>query len=74
MGSSSRRLLNQPTHSSVAYSTSKLRQGLSEFYARGRLSSSDDEPFAEDQGELGLCLRPLARRRFHSAAAFEDEV
>jgi hypothetical protein len=34
------------------------------FCARGRLSSSDDEPFAEDHGELGLCLRPLARRPF----------
>ena len=34
------------------------------FCARGRLPSSDDEPFAEDQGELGFCLGPLARWPF----------
>jgi transposase-like protein len=34
------------------------------FCARGRFSSSDDEPVAEDDGELGLGLDPLARRPF----------
>ncbi|MGF7171431.1 hypothetical protein FHS91_003129, partial [Sphingobium xanthum] len=34
------------------------------FCARGRLSSSDDEPLAEDHGELGFCLGPLARWPF----------
>jgi len=34
------------------------------FCARGRLSSSDDEPLAEDHGELALGLTPLARRPF----------
>jgi hypothetical protein len=32
------------------------------FCAGGRLPSSDDEPFTEDYGKLGFCLRPLARR------------
>ena len=35
-----------------------------EFRARGRFSSLADEPFAEDDGELGLGLEPLARRPF----------
>ena len=34
------------------------------FCARGRLSSSDDEAFAEDHGELALRLTPLPRRPF----------
>ena len=37
---------------------------LKEFRARGRFSSLADEPFAEDDGELGLGLEPLARRPF----------
>ena len=35
-----------------------------EFRARGRFSSLADEPFAEDDGELGLGLEPFARRPF----------
>ena len=35
-----------------------------EFRARGRFSSLADEPFAEDDGELGLGLEPFARRSF----------
>ena len=35
-----------------------------EFRARGRFSSLADEPFVEDDGELGLGLEPLARRSF----------
>ena len=34
--------------------------GLSGILCGRPLSSSDDEPLAEDDGELGLCLRPLA--------------
>ena len=35
-----------------------------EFRARGRFSSLADEPFAEDDGELGFGLEPFARRPF----------
>ena len=34
------------------------------FCAGGRLSSSDDEPFAEDHGELAFRLTPFPRRPF----------
>jgi len=34
------------------------------FCARGRFSSCDDEPVAEDDGELGFGLEPFARRSF----------
>ena len=34
--------------------------GVSGILCGRPLSSSDDEPLAEDDGELGLCLRPLA--------------
>ena len=34
-----------------------------EFRARGRFSSLADEPFAEDDGELGLGLEPFARTK-----------
>jgi hypothetical protein len=45
------------------------------FCARGRFSSLDDEPFAEDHGELGLCLGPFARRSFPlPGRVIEDEV
>src|SRR3546814_7894866 len=40
------------------------RRACQKFCARGRLSSLDDEPFAEDHGELGFCLGPFARRSF----------
>ena len=46
---------------------SVFRQDLwdyQEFRARGRFSSLADEPFAEDDGELGLGLEPFARRPF----------
>jgi len=46
-----------------------------EFCARGRLSSLDDEPFAEDHGELGFCFGPFARRSFPLLRRMiEDEV
>ena len=35
-----------------------------EFRARGRFSSLADEPFAEDDGELGLGVEPFARWLF----------
>ncbi|MET4897477.1 IS6 family transposase [Sphingomonadaceae bacterium jetA1] len=35
------------------------RWGLSEILCGRPLTSSDDEPLAEDDGELGFCLRPL---------------
>lgn len=38
--------------------------GLSGIPCARPLPSSDDEPFAEDHGELGLCLGPLTRRPF----------
>ena len=45
------------------------------FCARDPLSSLDDEPFAEDHGELGLCFRPLARWPFPFLGRLvEDEV
>lgn len=39
-------------------------QGLSGVLCGGRLRSSDLEPLAEEDGELGLCLGPLSRRAF----------
>ena len=44
--------------------TTIRRRDYQEFRARGRFSSLADEPFAEDDGELGLGLEPLARRPF----------
>ena len=41
-----------------------LRRDCQEFCAGSRLSSSDDEPLAEDHGELALRFTPLARRPF----------
>ena len=35
-------------------------KGLSGFLCGRPLSSSDDEPLAEDDGELSFCLRPFA--------------
>jgi hypothetical protein len=43
---------------------SMVTAGLSEILCVRPLSSSDDEPFAEDHGELGLRLGPLAGRPF----------
>jgi len=43
---------------------SVMGRDYQEFRARGRFSSLADEPFAEDDGELGLGLEPLARRPF----------
>ena len=42
----------------------RARWDYQEFRARGRFSSLADEPFAEDDGELGLGLEPFARRPF----------
>ena len=51
------------------------RWACQEFCARGRLSSLDDEPFAEDHGELGFCFGPFARRSFPLLRRMiEDEV
>lgn len=41
-----------------------LITGLSDILCARPVSSLADEPFAEDDGELGLGLEPLARRPF----------
>ena len=49
---------------SVSTLADQVGRDYQEFRARGRFSSLADEPFAEDDGELGLGLEPLARRPF----------
>jgi putative transposase len=52
-----------------------IARACQKFCARGRVSSSDDEPFAEDHGELGFCFGPFARRSFPLLGRMiEDEV
>ncbi|MGH6617577.1 hypothetical protein, partial [Sphingomonas sp.] len=45
-------------------SESRPATGLSDILCARPFSSSDDEPLAEDHGELGLCLGPLTRWPF----------
>jgi hypothetical protein len=53
-------------------SLAALSEGLSGISCARPFSSLADEPFAEDDGELGLGLEPFARRPFHSSAAFRS--
>ena len=55
--------------------TARLMRGLSVILCARRCLSSADEPFAEDHGELGFCLGPLARRAFpFPSRGIEGEV
>jgi transposase-like protein len=52
-----------------------LDEGLSVILCARQCVSSDDEPLAEDDGELGLCLGPFARRAFpFPSRGIEHEV
>ena len=50
--------------SGTARAATDLARNFQRGRARGRFSSLVDEPFAEDDGELGLGLEPFARRPF----------
>ena len=54
---------NHPNKTSAAI-VEKVLRDCHKFCARGRFGSSDDEPVAEEDGELCFCLDPLARRPF----------